>query len=488
VSELHLPLLELAIAIPAIGALLVSRVSDADRAHYWSLAITSLTLLCAGGAWLDFSLSHFTQAHDRWDLIEWLTGRDLFVLDELSAPLLPLAGLLFLLTTIATLRTKSRRFSFVSALASEAIILATLSCREPWAVIVFLSAGTVPPLLELRARGKPARVFAMHMGLFVATMFGGWLLIEFTGRRAPPLWALAPLVVAILVRSGIAPFHCWVTDLFEHATFGRALLFVTPMMGAYAAVRLLLPVAPDWLLRGVGVLALITALYAAGMSLVQREARRFFCYVFLSHSALVLVGLDTLTPIGLTGALTVWLSVGLSLAGFGLTLRALEARHGRLSLTGFHGVYEHTPELAVCFLLTGLASVGFPGTFGFLSTELLVDGAVQAFPYVGIAVVLAAALNGIAVLQAYFRLFTGTRHVSSVPLKIGLRERLAVLTMAGLVLGGGIFPQPGISSRHHAATSILQSRTESRTPFGAPHAALSARSHPATFAAQNASP
>jgi NADH-quinone oxidoreductase subunit M len=169
-------------------------------------------------------------------------------------------------------------------------------------------------------------------------------------------------------------------------------------------------------------------------------------------------------------------------------LRALEARHGRLSLTGFHGVYEHTPELAVCFLLTGLASVGFPGTFGFLSTELLVDGAVQAFPYVGIAVVLAAALNGIAVLQAYFRLFTGTRHVSSVPLKIGMRERIAVLTMAGLVLGGGLFPQPGITSRHHAATSILQSRTQSSKPSGAAHATLSERPRPVSLAVQPSSP
>ena len=59
-------------------------------------------------------------------------------------------------------------------------------------------------------------------------------------------------------------------------------------------------------------------------------------------------------------------------------LRALEARYGRLSLDGFHGLYQHSPALAVGFLLTGLASVGFPGTLGFVSTELLVDGAVEA--------------------------------------------------------------------------------------------------------------
>ena len=126
----------------------------------------------------------------------------------------------------------------------------------------------------------------------------------------------------------------------------------------------------------------MTAVYAASMALVQREARRFFCYLFLSHSALVLVGLEMVTPIGLTGALCVWLSSCLALSGFGLTLRALEARCGRLSLAGFQGHYEHTPNLAMCFVLTGLASVGFPGTFGFVGTELLVDGAVEAYPHV----------------------------------------------------------------------------------------------------------
>ena len=79
------------------------------------------------------------------------------------------------------------------------------------------------------------------------------------------------------------------------------------------------------------------------------------------------------------------------------------------------------------------------------------DGAVEANPYVGLAVVAAAALNGIAVVRAYFLLFTGTRHVSTVSLGIGLRERFAVLTLAALILGGGLFPQPGVTSRERAA-------------------------------------
>jgi NADH-quinone oxidoreductase subunit M len=314
----------------------------------------------------------------------------------------------------------------------------------------------VLPLFELRTRQKPERILLLHMGLFVGLMVAGQFLWDLHAAEAGlNAWAGVLLLGAILIRSGIAPFHCWMTHLFEHATFGTALLFVTPLMGAYGAIRLVLPIACAEVLHTMGLLAILTAVYAAGMALVQQDARRFFCYLYTSHAALVLVGLETVTIVGLTGALCMWLSVALALGGLGLTLRALEARHGRLSLTRFQGIYEHTPALAICFLLTGMASVGFPGTIGFIGTEMLVDSAFSADVMIGIAVVLASALNGIAVVKAYFLLFTGTRHVSAVPLQIGWRERVAVLALTGLLLGGGWLPQLGVASRHDAARHLM---------------------------------
>jgi NADH-quinone oxidoreductase subunit M len=465
---LHLPWLELAIAIAAIGSPAVSLLRDPARAFRWGLTLTGMSFGCALLAWLVFSQGIPPELTRRYSAQPYLFGRQqLFGMDELSAPLIPAVALLHFLMAAATARTHMRRFSFSWSLAAEAIRLATFSCKEPWVLIGLLTVSTLPPYVELLNRGRPTRVYVLHMALFVGLLVIGWAIVESSGRSATRVtwWAILPLLAAILVRCGTFPAHCWVTDWFEHASLGIALLYVTPLSGVYAAVRLVLPIGPGWVLSSIGYLSLTTAVYAAGMATIQRETRRFFAHLFLSHASLVLVGLELHTELSLTGSLCVWLSVILSLGGFGLTLRALEARFGRLSLKDYHGLYEHSPTLAVCFLLTGLASVGFPGTIGFIATELLVDSAVEASPLVGIAAVATAALNGIAVVRAYFLLFTGARHVSSVSSGIGSRERIAVLTLAALILLGGMFPQPGVASRQRAAEEILKDRQERRARF-----------------------
>jgi NADH-quinone oxidoreductase subunit M len=460
-----IPWIELSVFLPLIGAIWVRVLRDPDTARHHSLWISGLTLFCTCCAWLTLGTSHSpSMAREQWESVGRWVGPDVFVVDEFSAPLLPLAALLFLMTELATLRTKVRRFSFASVLVRESILLATFACKQPWVIAALLAAGTIPPWLELRERNKPTRVYQLFIGLLVAG-----LAVQSLAGSSQTLFVLSSvlLMLAILVRSGIVPLHTWLTDLFEHASFGTALLYVTPMVGAYAAVRLVLPIAPDWVLRSLAFLSLLTAVYAAAMALVQHEARRFFCYVFLSHSSLVLVGMEVANRLGLTGALCVWLSVGLSLAGFGLTLRSVEARRGRLSLDQFHGLYEHMPMLGVLFLITGLGSIGFPGTLGFVGTELLIEGTMRIYPLVGVAIVIAAALNGLAILHAYFRVFTGVRHLSSIDLRIRWPEQIAMLIFTVLILGGGLYPQPGVESRYEAAVKLMEHR-ESRLAVDLP--------------------
>ena len=458
----NLPWLDLAILSALVGSALVGLYRDPGRAFRLGLAFTGASLACALLASLRFYDPESGPAAA--GLQARLFGRTLFALDELSAVLVPAVALLHFLTALATAATHMRRFSMSWSLASSALRLATFSCRDPWPLVALLCLATIPPYVELRIRRRPTRVYLLHMGAFVALLAAGQAAVGQTLRASgqAPWWAVLPLLAAVLIRCATVPAHCWLTDWFEHASMGIALLNVVPMTGVYAVVRLILPIAPGWVLSTIGPFSTITAVYAAGMATVQRDTRRFFAHLLLSLASLALVGLELHTELSLTAALSLWTSLLLSLGGFGLMLRALEGRFGRLSLAEYHGLYEHSPMLAVCFLVTGLASIGFPGTLGFIAMDLLVDSAVEANPSLGIGVVAAAALSGIAVLRAYFLLFTGKRHASTLDLGLGLRERIAVLTLTALVLIGGLCPQPGISSRLRAADEILAARQARR--------------------------
>jgi NADH-quinone oxidoreductase subunit M len=445
-THLSIPWLELAVFLPLLGAVVVGLMRDPARAAAWCLGFTGASLACSVAAGLGYGAAP-------------MEGRFLR-LDSLSAPLVPLVALIHFLTALATARTKMTRFSFAWLLAGESLRLAQFACLDPWGLGILLAVGTLPPYFELIRRGRPTRTYGLHMGLFVVFLFAGLAAPE--GG-----WAASLLLVAVLLRSGTFPAHVWVVDLFENCSFGTALLYVTPVAGMYAAVRLVLPTAPDWVLGGIGAASLLTAVYSAGMAVVQQDGRRFFAHLFLSFTSLVLVGLELHTVVSLTGSLALWGSVAVSAAGLGLTVRALEARYGRLSLTDFRGLYAQSPSLAGCFLITGLACVGFPGTAGFLAAELLVDGAVGVNSLVGVAVLAATALNGVAILRAYLILFAGGHHTSGVSLGITPRERTAVLVLTGLILGGGLVPQPFIDSRYRAAEALLQSRAAPSPPGAA---------------------
>ncbi len=457
-NELHLPWLELCILVPALSSLWVGRILEATQARSAGLTVSATTLILALAGWIDFESLIAFEAHDHWDVVKSIIGREEFVIDKLNAPLLPLAALLFFLTMLATPRVKFGKYSFALGLLSLSSTLAVLSCKETWLLIVLLAVNAIPMYIDLKTRKKPTRVFVFHIGLSIGLLALGAACYGLSNSEFGRGAGIVMLVGAVLIRSGCAPLHCWITDLFEHAAFGNALLFITPLVGAYATMRLVLPIAPDWALRSIALLSLATALYASCMAIIQTDSRRFFCFLFLSHSALVLVGLETATPIGLTGALCIWVSVALSLTGLGLTLRCVEARTGPLSLNQYHGMYSQMPHLAGFFLLTGLSAVGFPCTIGFTGTELLVEAAIEISPWVGGVVVVSTALNGIAILQAYFRIFTGTTHHSTIQLATLRSERIAIMTFTLLLIGAGIWPQPGVHSRYDAAVELLDHR------------------------------
>jgi NADH-quinone oxidoreductase subunit M len=177
-----------------------------------------------------------------------------------------------------------------------------------------------------------------------------------------------------------------------------------------------------------------------------------------------MAGLDCTSASALAGGLLVWLSAGLAFAGLARAILVLEARRGRLDLTVYHGGYERMPVLAISFLAMGLACTGFPGTFGFIGQELLVNGAVDAFPVMGFAIVIASALTGLAVLRMYFSLFCGRADTPThSDLRLGLtpREAWTFVALVLVLVGFGLLPRALVDSRFQAGDDILNARDAS---------------------------
>jgi NADH-quinone oxidoreductase subunit M len=392
-------------------------------------------------------------------------GAPLIRIDALSSVLLPFAAGLWLLTVAVTPRAALDRgglrrtalatlLTLASFLTESAIVLLLLSVASVW---TFLSALSDP------AQRTQRRIVGVYLGGSTILLGLGVVLLTIPAVQqnrleTAGLWFIA---IAALIRKGIVPFHAWVPEVFDHGRLGPTILFNAPQVGAYITVVLIVPRASPEILRLIALLALGTAVYGAALALVQTSARRACGYLFMSQSALVMAGLDCTSASALSGGLLVWLSAGLAFAGLARAVLVLEARRGRLDLTTYHGGYERMPVLAISFLAMGLACTGFPGTLGFVGEELLVNGAIDAFPVMGFAIVVASALTGLAVLRMYFSLFCGSRDAhADVRVQLGLTQREAwtFVALVCVLVGFGIAPRPLVDSRFVASDDILRGR------------------------------
>lgn len=433
----------LALLLPLMGAAWTAAARHLVIARQRALLTAGLALFCSLAAWLTLGQN---------------ANGSSFGLDALNAPLLPLLSLLSFVVILATLKTRPKRFSFARTLLLEAGLMATLSARTPGLLILLLGLVALPQLQELHERNRSLRPFALHMGASMLLLTTGWLL---SGWHVWGTTGYVLMALGIAIRAGLLPAHCWVLDLFDHGAFGTALLTFSPLIAVYAATRLLLPAAPEPVLLMLAGLSLFTALYAAAMSTIQLEARRFVAYFLLSHSALVLAGLALATELSMLAGLLLWLSLPLAMLGLGLTIRCLEARTGRLGLQNFRGFHSKVPTLAALFLISGLAAVGFPGTLGFLGLEMLTQAATQVNPVFGLLVIASSALNGIALLRVYSLVFLGTRQQTALPLQVRRVELAGLLILVLLLIGGALWPQPGIDNRRQAIAILQRARPNS---------------------------
>lgn len=458
-NSLAFPWLMLLLAIPAVVGLIGLFPVEAER--FRRLALGAASLLFVVGIGAIWAASPFSEggASDPWDPAHLILGKPILRIDELSSILVPFAALLWVLAVGVTPRMALARDGIRRTALATLATLATFLTEAPLLILALWIASTLILLRGLRSGGfrRAYRIAAIYHTASTLLLTAGFLAASRPEGDLPSSLSSMCILLAVMIRMGVFPLHGWLPECFEHGRIGPAVLFTAPQVGAYVAITALIPRAPAGLLTVAGLLAMGTALYGAVATMTQRDARRAFGYLYVSQSALVLAGLECVSVEGLTGGLCLWLSSGIAFAALARCLAVLEARRGRLMLDRFNGGYDRMPLLASSFLLTALATVGFPGTLGFIGHELLVDGTITQHPRTGFLLIVATAFGAIALMRIYFALFCG-RIDTAAPLRLRAREIAIFGGFSGLLLATGLSPRPILSSREAAAMAILGRR------------------------------
>ncbi len=202
-----------------------------------------------------------------------------------------------------------------------------------------------------------------------------------------------------------------------------------------------------------GLLGALGVIYGALVALQQFNLRRMLAFASISHVGLVLVGLSAMNVQGIQGAVMQTLNFSLIAGGLMILAGSLHRRLGSTDLTSLGGLAAVFPKLAALFLVLGAASIGLPGTSGFVGEDPILVGAIRTHP--GLAVMaLSGAVLGAAYLLGFYR------HAFMGPLRdpgaqagrdLQPREIAIVVTMAVLVIAGGLFPGVMLNASARAA-------------------------------------
>lgn len=215
-------------------------------------------------------------------------------------------------------------------------------------------------------------------------------LIELTsaGALKGQAWLFPLTFIGFAILAGLWPFHTWAPTGHVAAPTAASMLLagVVMKLGAYGALRVSMTLFPDGLKlwqTAFAILAIIGIVYGAGIALTQNDFKFVIGYSSVSHMGFVLLGLMSLTTVGLSGAVLQMFSHGV-IAGllFAVVGRMVyERTHTRdLSVLEHSGLGRKMPFISITFLLACLASMGFPGFSGFIAEVSILIGSWQQLP------------------------------------------------------------------------------------------------------------
>ncbi len=468
-------MLSLLIFLPIAGAIALMLLPREQAQHARVLA-TGVALVNLVLAILLFgSLDQADSALQFVERVTWIPADDLgfdlqyFIgIDGLSATMILLTGLLFLVAMLVSWQVSLRqREYFALLLTLETAVIGVFAAQDLILFFLFWELELVPMFFLISIWGTGRREYsAMKFVLFTlsgsALMLVGFLVLGFSqhtfdmeklaaadiGGAAISLNAIFFLILAAFaIKLPVFPFHTWLPDAHTDAPTAVSVILagVLLKMGGYGLIRILVGIMPDQFSTFdvyLAVLAAVSIIYGAVLTVRQTDLKRLIAYSSVSHMGYVLLGVAALGQVGVTGAALQMFTHGTITALLFVMVGLVYDRTHTRQIGDLSGLAHVMPIAATVFVIAGLASLGLPMMSGFVAELLVFLGSIDRFEAPTIVAVFGILLSAGYILWTIQRVLFGPRSERWEELQ-DTTEWWEQLSMAGLVaviIGIGIYP------------------------------------------------
>ena len=485
-----LPILSIMLAVPMLAAIACLFVR-AETARIVALTATLFNLLLGVWLWVSYNPAgaqwQFTESASLFGPIGWKLG-----IDGISLMLIMLSVFLMPICIGASWRSiTSRVGEYMAAfLLMETLMIGVFAAQDLMLFYIFFEAGLIPMYLIIGIWGGGERIYASYK-FFLYTLLGSvvmliamlWM-IQFAGTADIPTllntdfpveaqwWLWLAFFASFAVKMPMWPVHTWLPDAHVQApTAGSVILAgVLLKMGGYGFLRFSLPMFPEASANFIPLvfgLSMVAVVYTSLVALVQQDMKKLIAYSSVAHMAIVTVGLFTFNQQGIEGAIIVMLSHGLVSGALFLCVGVIYDRLHTREISRYGGLSINMPKYALLFMLFTMASVGLPGTSGFVGEFLALAGAYKVSTWATLIATTGIILGAGYMLYLYRRIAFGAQvnaDAAAMP-DMDNREMWLLAPIAAAVIWMGVYPESFLSPIRRDVATIV-ARVERAAPAG----------------------
>ena len=482
------PILTTMMLLPLLGAawILLAPGGDAAararNARMTALIATVLVFALSVQLWLGFDTSTADfQFVEKVSLFGPYFTYHLGI-DGISLLLVVLSAFLMPICILASWEAIEKRVTeyMVAFLLMETLMIGVFTSLDLFLFYIFFEGGLIPMYLIIGVWGGKRRIYASFK-FFLYTLLGSVLmllamlymvaqagtteipaLMEAGFDPAVQTWLWLAFFASFAVKMPMWPVHTWLPDAHVEAPTAGSVILAGVMlkMGGYGFLRFSLPMFPEashelvWIMYG---LSMVAVVYTSLVALVQEDMKKLIAYSSVAHMAFVTIGLFTFNTQGVEGAIFQMLSHGVVSGALFLCVGVIYDREHTRDIAAYGGLVERMPKYALVFMIFTMASVGLPGTAGFVGEFLVLVGAYKANTWVALVAATGVILGAAYMLYLYRRVVFGalTKENLKGILDLSPREVAIFAPLVAVVFWMGVYPASFLEPLHAPVEKLL---------------------------------